>query len=567
MSSPLGPTQRDASHLARRIEERSAKVRNATIQSFTQRLSAVRLAAALIFALVAHLSGDWQAWAARESTLWITDLFLLYAVLAAAVSWRWPDSARWAGYLVAFGDLSFGGLFQARLTAIGTHDMELMGLQLTTSVLLLFIVLTWLSTRLLITTSALALGWHLLLLAMSERLTAGVALINGVILLCALMVCGFRLKSRQRLEIDTAREAERELDATRERDDAVDTLARVLAALPHAVVVHRDGILISDNDLATELLNWKRGATPRVTFEREPDVPSADPLHRLGKPFNANWVRPDGKSIPVEIANVALELNDGAAVLSLVRDLRESRALENQALQAERLATLGAMASSVAHEINTPLTVVQTITQCLASPSRPASTLEERDEMLSDLSSATKQLSAIVQDLRQLARRDTDEKRPIELKAVIERAVRLTAPTVKYRAKVVSELGAAPLVLGNDTRLTQVLTNLIVNASHAIPEGKMSANQITVRLKQGGHGEAVVEVSDTGEGMSPETKARLFEPFFTTKPVGVGTGLGLTICKRIVSSLNGTIEVESELGRGTTFRILLPAATAPSAAA
>jgi CheY-like chemotaxis protein len=120
-----------------------------------------------------------------------------------------------------------------------------------------------------------------------------------------------------------------------------------------------------------------------------------------------------------------------------------------------------------------------------------------------------------------------------------------------------------PQVVANRQRIEQVLVNLLVNAAQAIPEGAAEANAITVRIRPAGAG-ALVEVQDTGAGMPPEVRARIFEPFFTTKPFGTGTGLGLSICHGIVAELGGRIEVESEEGRGSTFRVVLPAGGEPT---
>jgi CheY-like chemotaxis protein len=128
---------------------------------------------------------------------------------------------------------------------------------------------------------------------------------------------------------------------------------------------------------------------------------------------------------------------------------------------------------------------------------------------------------------------------------------------IRHRAKVERIYGRVPRVDANEGRLGQVFLNLIVNATQAIPEGNADDNEIGVATRTDGAGNVVVEVRDSGQGIAPEHRARLFDPFFTTKPVGVGTGLGLSICHNIIAAHGGTIEVESEVGKGSMFRVIL----------
>jgi CheY-like chemotaxis protein len=131
---------------------------------------------------------------------------------------------------------------------------------------------------------------------------------------------------------------------------------------------------------------------------------------------------------------------------------------------------------------------------------------------------------------------------------------------IRHRARLVRDYGEdVPRIFGNEGRLGQVVLNLLVNAAQALPEGAAEANQITLRTFRKGD-RVVVAVRDSGAGIAPEHRARLFEPFFTTKPVGVGTGLGLYICRQIVESMGGTISVESIPGGGATFAVALPIA-------
>ena len=118
-----------------------------------------------------------------------------------------------------------------------------------------------------------------------------------------------------------------------------------------------------------------------------------------------------------------------------------------------------------------------------------------------------------------------------------------------------------PLIEADEARLGQVFINLLVNAAQAIPEGNAQGNEVRITTSTDPTGNLVVEVRDTGPGIPLEIRGRLYEPFFTTKPVGVGTGLGLSVCHNIVTSMGGDLSVLSELGKGATFRVVLPPST------
>src|SRR5512140_1421020 len=170
----------------------------------------------------------------------------------------------------------------------------------------------------------------------------------------------------------------------------------------------------------------------------------------------------------------------------------------------------------------------------------------------------------IVRDLRTFARGNPDTIGPVDVKATLEFSISMATPQLRQRAQLVRKYERASPVMGNESRLGQVFLNLLVNAAQAIPEGKVAQNAVTVALREGGQGWVLVEVSDTGSGIAAENLSRIFEPFFTTKPLGVGTGLGLSVCHGIITGLGGKIEVESALGKGTTFRVRLPAAPLPA---
>jgi signal transduction histidine kinase len=138
----------------------------------------------------------------------------------------------------------------------------------------------------------------------------------------------------------------------------------------------------------------------------------------------------------------------------------------------------------------------------------------------------------------------------------------MAAHEVRHRARLVMQSEGIPLVRGNAARLCQVFLNLLINAAHAIPAGQVERHEIKLVARAQEDSRVVVEVSDSGCGIPPENLERIFRPFFTTKPVGVGSGLGLSVCQRIITAHGGDISVDSVVGRGTTFRIVLPLHTA-----
>jgi CheY-like chemotaxis protein len=180
-----------------------------------------------------------------------------------------------------------------------------------------------------------------------------------------------------------------------------------------------------------------------------------------------------------------------------------------------------------------------------------------------DANDGAQRVRKIVQGLRSFSRAEEETRIQLEISDVVGAAIRLTANEVKHRAQLVCEMAPTPRVVADDGRLTQVFINLIVNAAHAIPEGNSDDNRITVRTLTDEHGHAVIEIEDTGSGMSLEVQARAFDPFFTTKEVGSGTGLGLSICHGIIGALGGQIAIDSAIGRGTRIRVVLPPAPAP----
>jgi C4-dicarboxylate-specific signal transduction histidine kinase len=179
---------------------------------------------------------------------------------------------------------------------------------------------------------------------------------------------------------------------------------------------------------------------------------------------------------------------------------------------------------------------------------------------LNEATEGVERIRMLVQDLKVFCRGDDDARTAVDLRHCLDFALRMAAPEIRHRARLVKEYGDVPKVHANSARLGQVLLNLLVNAAHAISASSSDDHEIRLVTRTDDAGRAVVEVHDTGCGIPKDVLDQLFTPFVTTKPVGVGTGLGLWISNCIIVALHGEISVDSQIDRGTSFTITLPAA-------
>jgi signal transduction histidine kinase len=244
----------------------------------------------------------------------------------------------------------------------------------------------------------------------------------------------------------------------------------------------------------------------------------------------------------------------------------EQRRLKREIELTERLASLGTMIASVAHEISNPLTVVSgNLSLALAelqTRSRDAghpAWIEELVLALSQASLGSERIRKIVSDLKPLSRPPSVEREPVEIESIVRWALGSVEHETRLRARVIAAFTPVPRVWADPVRLGQVFVNLLLNAAQAIESGRPEANEIRVRTCVDAAARVVVEISDTGPGISADVLQKVFEPFFTTKKDRGGTGLGLSICRGIVQALGGEIVAESN-ARGASFRVVLPAA-------
>ncbi|MFZ2268118.1 MAG: ATP-binding protein [Azonexus sp.] len=269
----------------------------------------------------------------------------------------------------------------------------------------------------------------------------------------------------------------------------------------------------------------------------------------------------------------------------LIRQLEDAH---NQLLQSEKLASIGQLAAGVAHEINNPIGFVNSnlgtlkgyvakllglidaiparLEPLLANDPGARASLQElcrqadldfiREDipsLITESIDGTSRVRKIVQDLRDFSRTGDISLEWADLHSGLESTLNVVWNEIKYKAEIVRDYGSLPKVRCRPSQINQVFMNLLVNAAQAI------AQRGTITLRSGCTGDQVwVAISDTGSGIAPEIQARIFDPFFTTKAVGKGTGLGLSLSYGIIEKHGGSIKVDSTVGQGTTFTILLP---------
>ncbi len=409
-----------------------------------------------------------------------------------------------------------------------------------------------------------------------------------------------RLNARLQTELDERRRVEAELDFQRtllesQSEASVDGILTVDASgrvlwhnrrfqqmwgIPAEVMQTREEAVILDHITAIVL--------DAGSFLAE--------IRRLG----AEWTQrsrdevrlADGRTFDRHSAPVVDARGASLGRVWVFRDVTRERRLQAGAAQSDRLASMGLVAASVAHEINNPLSYVlhcleslaeelpslfdamrrchdtlldragpDTVTLALGEPEWrfDPERLEDVLAQVAQARSGTERIADIVRGVGALSRVDQTELVATDIRVGIEHAITVAHNEIRHRARLVQELSPVPPVLASDGKLAQVFLNLLVNAAHAIEAGDLEHNEIRVRTWSDGD-DVFAAVSDTGRGVSPEQQGHIFEPFFSTKPAGMGTGLGLSICRDIVAGFGGGLTFESAVGQGARFQVRLPRA-------
>jgi PAS domain S-box-containing protein len=340
--------------------------------------------------------------------------------------------------------------------------------------------------------------------------------------------------------------------------------------LPDAIFVLHDGCFVFVNAAFAAYLGYEKPedviGAPLIDLVHAEDTKEGRAIERgTPKPRKVRLLRRDGESVCAEVAGLSLVWDGEPSTVAIARDLTERNRFEAQLLLADRMASVGTLAAGVAHEINNPLGYVLGNLTALQNGLSSEAVAGDVGQALKDAIHGAKRVRDIVQDLQTFSRGDDAadgarrESRAVDVLRVMDVSIRMAHSAVRHRARLERDYRLVPAVEGSESRLGQVFVNLIVNAAQAMPERPPEENEIQVRVTLDGE-HVVVEVRDNGAGMTEAVRRRIFDPFFTTKPIGEGTGLGLSICHNIITSMNGALEVESEVGLGTTFRVRLPVA-------
>ncbi len=349
----------------------------------------------------------------------------------------------------------------------------------------------------------------------------------------------------------------------------------------------------------SELLRMKAWEThPPEEYEATKELFAKVLASGSGMCVDLHFLTKTGKLLSVDVSAAVISYGNNRIIQRICRDVTERRMLEDelkksnvdlehkvdertlelrcnqtQLAHAEKMATLGHLVAGVAHEVNTPLGALKSnndlliralarLKKIVEAPEAPCEIREDPGLMkimssIEDLNSINKdameRIVTIVRSLRKFARLDEAKQDRVDLHEGLESTLTLVHHELKNRIDVHKNYGSLPPVTCFPNQVNQVFMNILVNASQAI-EGKGEIFIDTYTRDDN----VIVEIRDTGKGISKENLGRIFDPGFTTKGSGVGTGLGLSIVYQIIQDHNGSIEVTSDVGKGTAFRIILP---------
>jgi PAS domain S-box-containing protein len=300
----------------------------------------------------------------------------------------------------------------------------------------------------------------------------------------------------------------------------------------------------------------ERHVAHRATYMTAPRVRS------MGQGLDLAGLKKDGTEFPVEVSLSFVETDEGIRAIAFVTDISERVAFQRAARQADKLAALGTLSAGIAHEINNPIGIISSRVEVMMLEAEEAGLPAEARKDLEVILRHARRVATITQGLLSFARQSSGSRGPVNLSQVAEEIVQLVRKDMsRARVEVTTKLDAAvPSFLADANAIGQVVLNLLTNARSAMPEG----GEITIETSHLAAARSVrLAVRDTGAGIPPEILTKIFDPFFTTK--SEGTGLGLSISHGIVHDHHGTLDVRSEVGKGSTFTLTFPLDAGPGA--
>ncbi len=345
------------------------------------------------------------------------------------------------------------------------------------------------------------------------------------------------------------------MEALREREESLRSLFD--AAFEGIFVLDEDGRVLDVNSTAAQI--FAGDPAEMIGSFLQDSLIDAEPLAAAERSHQVLARRFDGGTVHLDIYTKPYRFRGRPAVLTACRDISQRVQMEAQILQQDRLASIGFLASSLAHEIGTPLGVIRGRAELLGMKAGGEPVVRENVDVIV---AQIDRVSQLIRSLLNLARGDkAAELAPLEPRQMISSVMSLMRHEFsKAGIEIVKELPEDLRVLAAPGPLHQVFLNLFVNALHSmqaeIRTGRPKAHRLRVFAKPG-DGVVEIGVEDTGAGISKANHKRLFTPFFTTKDIGVGTGLGLATSYRIVEAWGGSIRAESEEGKGATFFVTL----------
>ncbi len=383
----------------------------------------------------------------------------------------------------------------------------------------------------------------------------------------------------------------------------------IMSAIPHVVVGIQGDHILFVNEAAESIFGWK----PEELIGRTLDVfcqdgnecrdltgqLQAEAAHGTSarRETEIHCRHRDGRNIVCKVTSCRTGESAGGKIVAIFEDVTAKKMSQIQLLQAEKMASIGKLAAGVAHEINNPTAFVSSNLRTLSEyvndmitmrkahgeliqrlhvmnsegrlPENIVKEIRQVEEIKSRLKidliiedvvaliaesrEGTERISRIVQDLKNFAHPGEEKETSFNVNENVESTLNIVWNELKYKAVVHKDYGDIPRILGYPQQLNQVFMNLLVNAAQAIKD----KGEIRISTKSDG-GYIEIGISDTGVGIPPENLPKLFDPFFTTKEVGKGTGLGLHVAYSIIEKHNGSIDVQSTVGAGTTFTVRIP---------